>query len=67
MEDINWSLNIQASTPKNETDAKPLVLLQLGLNEAEEKKKLTVEFDKSSLSDFYDKLEKIQSQLDALK
>lgn len=43
-----------------------MVLLQLGLAGAENKQ-LTIEMDKSNIADLYNKLEKIQSQLDALK
>ncbi|XP_057319582.1 COMM domain-containing protein 10 [Microplitis mediator] len=65
VEDINWSFNIQASSPAHAADNKPVLLLQL--NMTGESKPLTVEMDKSSLSDLYENLEKIQSQLDALK
>ncbi|CAD6244264.1 GSCOCG00013314001-RA-CDS [Cotesia congregata] len=62
--DINWSFNIQASSPAHAADNKPVLLLQL--NTTGESKPLTVEMDKPSLSDLYENLEKIQRQLDAL-
>lgn len=66
VKDIDWSLNIQAASSTIRKDVRPTSLLQLNLTK-EEDSKLTVEFDKKKLVDLYENLEKIQSQLDALK
>ncbi|XP_034935673.1 COMM domain-containing protein 10 [Chelonus insularis] len=66
VENINWSFNIQAASSSASFDNKMNVLLQLAMT-GKEKEKLTVEMDKSSLSDLFENLEKIQNQLDALK
>ncbi|XP_031832563.1 COMM domain containing 10 protein valette [Nomia melanderi] len=66
VKDIDWCLNIQASSSTIKKDVRPMALLQLNLT-GERQSKLTVEFDKKELTDLYHNLEKIQSQLDALK
>ncbi|XP_015596638.1 COMM domain-containing protein 10 isoform X2 [Cephus cinctus] len=64
--DINWSLNMQSSSSGISKEARPLVLLQLGLT-GTPATNLTVEMNKQDLSTLYQNLEKIQAQLDALK
>lgn len=64
--DINWSLNVQSSSSTISNDASPIALFQLDFI-GEKDSKLTIEFDKKSLTDLYMNLEKIQNQLDALK
>lgn len=66
VEDIDWCLNIQAASSTIKKDVRPTALMQLNLT-GEKQSKLTVEFDKQKLIDLYQNLEKIQSQLDALK
>ena len=66
VKDIDWCLNIQAASSTIKKDVRPTALMQLNLTR-EEQSKLTVEFDKQKLIDLYQNLEKIQSQLDALK
>ncbi|XP_011300625.1 COMM domain-containing protein 10 [Fopius arisanus] len=66
VEDINWTLNIPATSSEISLDVKPSIYLQLGLT-GTESKRLTVEMDKPHLTELYNHLEKIQSQLDALK
>ncbi|XP_015126907.1 COMM domain-containing protein 10 [Diachasma alloeum] len=66
VEDVKWTLNIPAASSAISLEAKPSILLQLDLT-GTESKRLTVEMDKSHLTEFYNHLEKIQSQLDALK
>lgn len=67
LEDVNWSLNVQASTSDDPNVSKPVALIQLGLRKADKKERVTVEFDKKSLTELYEGLEKIQKQLDAIK
>ncbi|KAF7990075.1 hypothetical protein HCN44_009018 [Aphidius gifuensis] len=67
LEDVNWSLNVQASTSDDPNVSKPVALIQLGLRNADKKERVTVEFDKKSLTELYQGLEKIQQQLDAIK
>ncbi|XP_076177477.1 COMM domain containing 10 protein valette [Ptiloglossa arizonensis] len=66
VKDIDWCLNIQAASSTIKKDVRPMALLQLNLT-GEQESKLTVEFDKKELTELYQNLEKIQSQLDALK
>lgn len=66
IKDINWCLNIQSSSSTISNDASPMALFQLDFM-GDRDSKLTIEFDKKSLTDLYANLEKIQSQLDALK
>ncbi|XP_076244812.1 COMM domain containing 10 protein valette [Calliopsis andreniformis] len=66
VKDIDWCLNVQASSSTIKKDVRPIALLQLNLT-GEQQSKLTVEFNKKELIDLYQNLEKIQSQLDALK
>ncbi|XP_033340037.2 COMM domain containing 10 protein valette [Megalopta genalis] len=66
VKDIDWCLNIQAASSAIKKDVRPMALLQLNLV-GEQQSQLTVEFDKKGLTDLYQNLEKIQSQLDALK
>lgn len=68
--EINWNLNVQASSTAVAKDTRPTVILQLGLTDASIKdgrSSLTIESDKSGLLELYNNLEKIQSQLDSLK
>ncbi|XP_020283768.1 COMM domain-containing protein 10 [Pseudomyrmex gracilis] len=66
VKDINWCLNVQSSSSAIHKEARPVALLQLDLT-GDKTSTLTVEFDKKQLTDIYYNLEKIQSQLDALK
>ncbi|EFN87784.1 COMM domain-containing protein 10 [Harpegnathos saltator] len=66
VKDINWCLNVQSSSSTISKDARPVALLQLGLT-GDKTSMLTVEFDKKQLTSLYYNLEKIQTQLDALK
>lgn len=66
VENINWTLNIQAGSSAIALDAKSSILLQLGLTR-NDSNSLTIEMDKSQLTDLYNHLEKIQSQVDAFK
>lgn len=66
VKDIDWSLNVQVASSTIKKNVRPVALLQLNLT-AEQRSKLTAEFDKKELTDLYQNLEKIQSQLDALK
>lgn len=66
MKDIDWSLNVQVASSTIKKNVRPVALLQLNLT-GEQRSKLTAEFDKKELTDLYQNLEKIQSQLDALK
>ncbi|XP_003706670.1 COMM domain containing 10 protein valette [Megachile rotundata] len=66
VKDIDWCLNIQAASSTIKKDVRPMALMQLNLT-GEDQSKLTVEFDKKQLINLYENLEKIQSQLDALK
>lgn len=63
---INWCLNVQSSSSAISKDAQAVVLLQLGLT-GDKTSTLTTEFNKKQLTDLYYNLEKIQTQLDALK
>ncbi|XP_053972339.1 COMM domain-containing protein 10 [Hylaeus anthracinus] len=66
VKDIDWCLNIQAASSTIKKDVRPMALMQLNLT-GEQQSKLTVEFDKKELTELYQNLEKLQSQLDALK
>ncbi|XP_012277460.1 COMM domain-containing protein 10 [Orussus abietinus] len=66
VDNISWHLNVETSSSFISKEARPVVLLQLDLS-GESSKKLTVEMDKSELTDLYHSLEKIQNQLDSLK
>ncbi|XP_015190739.1 PREDICTED: COMM domain-containing protein 10-like isoform X1 [Polistes dominula] len=66
VKDINWCLNIQSSSSTISKDVNPVALFQLDFT-GEKDSKLTIEFDKKSLTDLYMNFEKIQNQLDALK
>ncbi|KYQ55936.1 COMM domain-containing protein 10 [Trachymyrmex zeteki] len=66
VKDINWCLNVQSSSSAISKDARPVALLQLGLT-GDKTSTLTMEFDKKQLTELYYNLEKIQTQLDALK
>jgi len=66
VKDINWCLNVQSSSSTISKDAQPVALLQLGLT-GDKTSTLTMEFDKKQLTELYYNLEKIQTQLDALK
>ena len=66
VKDIDWSLNVQVASSTIKKNVRPIALLQLNLT-GEQRSKLTAEFDKRELTDLYQNLEKIQSQLDALK
>ncbi|XP_012217321.1 COMM domain-containing protein 10 [Linepithema humile] len=66
LKDINWHLNVQSSSSTISKDARPTALLQLSLT-GDQTSTLTMEFDKKQLTDLYCNLEKIQTQLDALK
>lgn len=66
VKDIDWCLNVQAASSTIKKDVRPIALLRLNLT-GEQQSKLTVEFNKKELTDLYQNLEKIQSQLDTLK
>jgi len=66
VKDINWCLNVQSSSSTISKDAQPVAFLQLGLT-GDKTSTLTMEFDKKQLTELYYNLEKIQTQLDALK
>lgn len=66
VKDINWCLNVQSSSSAISKDARTVALLQLNLS-GDKTSTLTVEFDRKKLIDLYYSLEKIQTQLDALK
>lgn len=57
---------MQSSSSTISKDARPVVLLQLGLT-GDKTSTLTTEFDKKQLTELYHNFEKIQIQLDALK
>lgn len=63
---INWCLNVQSSSSAISKDAQAVALLQLGLT-GDKTSTLTTEFNKKQLTELYYNLEKIQTQLDALK
>ncbi|KAK0088074.1 hypothetical protein PV325_013262 [Microctonus aethiopoides] len=66
VEDVNWSLNIQTASKATVLEPKSKVLLQLGMT-GTKRDTITVEMDKTGVAELYDNLEKIQSQLDAMK
>lgn len=64
---IDWSMDVGTCSTIRAKEAQCNVKLQLGLEEDDKEKKLTVQMDRTSLTNLYETLEKIQSKLDQLK
>lgn len=68
LEDVNWRLNVQLAQGNNTQLNEPIAIFQLGIkNPKNETEKINMEFNHEELFEFYNKLEAIQLQLDALK
>ncbi|XP_012256358.2 COMM domain-containing protein 10-like [Athalia rosae] len=68
--EINWNLNVQCSSTAVAKDMRTHGMLQLGITDISGKDSptmLTIEADKTGLTELFDNLEKIQRQLDSLK
>ncbi|XP_014209540.1 COMM domain-containing protein 10-like [Copidosoma floridanum] len=62
MTDVSWRVDVKAASTAMAKEAKPVAKIQLNL-EGSEKSRLTVEMDRTELSDLYNKLNDIQAQL----
>jgi hypothetical protein len=61
--DTSWRLNLKAADHKTGAVRNPVLLLDLHVSG---EKPVTIEFDHSGLSKFYDEIEKIQQEVDRL-
>ncbi|KAM4819498.1 COMM domain-containing protein 10 [Thomomys bottae] len=68
LETVGWQLNLQMAHSAQAKLKSPQAVLQLGVRSEDSKEldKVLVEFSHKELLDFYNKLETIQAQLDAL-
>lgn len=65
LKNFAWELNIEAATDNNIKLTNPVSLLQLQLEDGQEKSKnITVEMNEEQLLDLYNQIEHIQSTLD---
>ncbi|OQV15915.1 hypothetical protein BV898_10011 [Hypsibius exemplaris] len=64
--DVNWKLNLQLAHAKMASTKEQSALIEFSLTDQNGPSSLVVEFTKEELSDFFSKLEQMQSQLDAL-
>ncbi|XP_054714281.1 COMM domain-containing protein 10-like [Uloborus diversus] len=65
--DVNWEIHLQLAQSSVSKLKTPVGLIELNLKSDEENEKLAMEFSHEELYAFYDQLETIQSQLDALR
>ncbi|XP_042528440.1 COMM domain-containing protein 10 [Dipodomys spectabilis] len=68
LETVGWQLNLQMAHSAQAKLKSPQAVLQLGVSSEDSKdlEKVLVEFSHKELFDFYNKLETVQAQLDAL-
>lgn len=68
LETVGWQLNLQMAHSAQAKLKSPQAVLQLGVSGEDSKnlEKVLVEFSHEELFDFYNKLETVQAQLDAL-
>ena len=69
LQDVNWNLNLQISSESVKKQKLPKALLQLKISSKNEDSPtdLIMQFNHEELYEFYQKIEKIQSQLDSLR
>lgn len=73
LSDISWDLNIETASSTRSRQGRAISVLQLSLATPETKgdttqtEKVLLQFDHNQLYNFYDQLEKVQTQLDALR
>lgn len=67
LSDVNWELRLELAQSSLSKLKTPVGLVELTLESQNEPEKLLMEFSHQELYSFYNKLEVIQSQLDALR
>ncbi|CAL1298418.1 unnamed protein product [Larinioides sclopetarius] len=67
LNDVNWELRLQTAQSSMSKLKNPVGLVELNLESGEKNEKLQMEFSHKELYTFYNQLEVIQSQLDALR
>ncbi|XP_066994421.2 COMM domain-containing protein 10 [Anabrus simplex] len=71
LDDIRWSLNLQAASDRRIKQKIPKAVFQFGIKVNDggknNREKVTVDFNHEELYEFYKKLETIQAQLDSLR
>jgi hypothetical protein len=66
LDEVKWRLNLQIAQSSRTKMKLPNALFEFGIKDGEEEDRVRVEFTHEELFKFYEKLETIQSQLDAL-
>ncbi|GIX68743.1 COMM domain-containing protein 10 [Caerostris darwini] len=67
MNDVNWELRLQSAQSSLSKLKNPIGIVELSLESNEKIEKLQMEFSHTDLYSFYNQLELVQSQLDALR
>ncbi|GFR32445.1 COMM domain-containing protein 10 [Trichonephila clavata] len=67
LSDVNWELRLQTAQSSMSKLKNPVGLIELALDSNEKVEKLQMEFSHKELYSFYNQLETVQSQLDALR
>ena len=67
LDSVKWKLNLQIAESSKSKVKTPSAVVELGLKGSKESENICLEFTHDELYSFYDQLEKIKSQLDALR
>ncbi|CAB4028584.1 Hypothetical predicted protein [Paramuricea clavata] len=67
LDSVKWKLNLQMAESSKSNLKTPSAVVELGLKGSKESENVCLEFTHEELYSFYDQLEKIKSQLDALR
>ncbi|PRD23914.1 UNVERIFIED_CONTAM: COMM domain-containing protein 10 [Trichonephila clavipes] len=67
LSDVNWELRLQTAQSSVSKLKNPVGLIELTLDSNEKVEKLQMEFSHKEMYSFYNQLETVQSQLDALR
>ncbi|XP_076859612.1 COMM domain-containing protein 10 [Brachyhypopomus gauderio] len=66
LEHVGWQMNLQMARSSQAKLKAPHALLDLGVRDEDKSENIFVEFSHQELLEFYNKLERIQAQLDSL-
>ncbi|KAG8226991.1 hypothetical protein J437_LFUL000296 [Ladona fulva] len=67
LQDVSWSLNLQMASKVRAKQRCPLAMMEFHLKSDEGSRNVHMEFNHEELFQFYKTIDRIQSQLDALK